>query len=82
MKNTLAGLANAVCEIIAESINHIKWPIKVFNQKLILRYLVNELYIMMLNQNLTPCMVMMGGVPQDLMSTVVLNKRYSNNRTL
>lgn len=57
MKNTPTGLANAVCEIIiAESINHIKWPIKVFNQKLILRYLVNELYIMMLNQNLTPCM--------------------------
>lgn len=26
-----------------------------FNQKLILRSIVNELYEMMLNQNLTPC---------------------------
>ena len=26
-----------------------------FNQKLILRYIVNELYEMMLNQNPTPC---------------------------
>lgn len=54
MKNTLIGLANTVCKILTGSINHIKWPIKVFNQKLISRYLVNELYIMMLNQNLTP----------------------------
>jgi len=54
-KYLITSLANIVCEISTETINYIKCPIKMFNQKLILRYIVNELYEMMLNQNLTPC---------------------------
>lgn len=54
-KYIITSLANVVCEISTETINYIKCPIKMFNQKLILRYIVNELYEMTLNQNPTLC---------------------------